>query len=146
MMTRANRLQPAADQARQRSEDAVLKLAEQQQRLAKAERQLAELRGYRAEYAGNAGVGGLTVSALLNRQQFVERIDRAIAQQAVEIDRQYRLLEQARSKWRDAHSREAALDSVIDRYREQERQSADRQEQSEIDELMLHRRSGPGAR
>lgn len=146
MMTRANRLQPAADQARQRSEDAVLKLAEQQQRLAKAERQLAELRGYRAEYAMDAGASGLTVSALLNRQQFVERIDRAIAQQTVEIERQHRLLDQARSQWRDAHSREAALDSVIDRYREQDRQSEERHEQSEIDERMQHRRPNGGGR
>ena len=143
MSNRANRLQPAADQAKQRSEDAVLKLAEQQQRLAKAERQLAELRGYRQEYA-IAGASGLTVNALLNRQQFVERIDRAIAQQTIEIARQHRLLEQARTQWRDAHSREAALDNVIDRYREQERQSEDRREQSEIDERMQYRRP-PGA-
>lgn len=140
MSTRANRLQPAADQAKQRSEDAVMKLAEQQQRLAKAERQLAELRGYRQEYAQTPAAGGLTVSALLNRQQFVERIDRAIAQQTVEIERQHRLLAQARTQWRDAHAREAALDNVIDRYREQERQSEERREQNEIDERMQHRR------
>jgi flagellar FliJ protein len=137
---RADRLQPAADQAKQRSEDAVLKLAEQQQRLAKAERQLAELRGYRQEYATAPGVGGLTASALMNRQQFVERIDRAIAQQTLEIERQHRLLDQARSLWRDAHAREAALDNVIDRYREQERKAEDRHEQNEIDERMQHRR------
>jgi len=137
---RADRLQPAADQARQRSEDAVLKLADQQQRLAKAERQLAELRGYRQEYAAPPSVGGLTATALMNRQQFVERIDRAIAQQALEIERQRRLLDQARGLWRDAHAREAALDNVIDRYREQERKAEDRHEQSEIDERMQHRR------
>jgi len=140
MSKRADRLQPAADQAKQRSEDAVLKLADQQQRLAKAERQLAELRGYRQEYANPAGASGLTVSALLNRQQFVERIDRAIAQQTLEIERQHRLLEQARAQWRDAHAREAALDSVIDRYREQDRKAEDRYEQNQIDERMQYRR------
>ena len=140
MSNRADRLQPAADQAKQRSEDAVLKLADQQQRLAKAERQLAELRGYRQEYANPAGASGLTVSALLNRQQFVERIDRAIAQQTLEIERQHRLLEQARAQWRDAHAREAALDSVIDRYREQDRKAEDRYEQNQIDERMQYRR------
>ncbi|KRE90914.1 flagellar export protein FliJ [Frateuria sp. Soil773] len=139
MSTRANRLQPAADQARQRSEEAVQKLAEQQQALAKAERQLSELRGYRQEYAVEAG-GGMSVSALLNRQQFVERIDRAIAQQLHEIERQRRMLEHARGQWREAHAREAALDSVIDRYREQERKSEERREQGEIDERMQHRR------
>ena len=140
MSKRADRLQPAADQARQRSEDAVLKLAEQQQRLAKAERQLMELRGYRQEYATPNGVGGLTATALMNRQQFVERIDRAIDQQVLEIERQRRLLDQIRGLWRDAHAREAALDNVIDRYREQERKAEERREQNDIDERMQHRR------
>lgn len=140
MSKRADRLQPAADQARQRSEDAVLKLAEQQQRLAKAERQLMELRGYRQEYASPPGAGHLTATALINRQQFVERIDRAIEQQTLEIERQRRLLDQARGLWRDAHAREAALDNVIDRYREQERKAEERHEQNEIDERMQHRR------
>lgn len=140
MSKRADRLQPAADQAKQHSEDAVLKLAEQQQRLAKAERQLAELRGYRQDYADPSNAGGLTATALMNRQQFVERIDRAIAQQTLEIERQHRLLDQARSQWRDAHAREAALDNVIDRYREQDRKAEDRQEQNEIDERMQYRR------
>jgi flagellar FliJ protein len=137
---RADRLQPAADQAKQRSEDAVLKLAEQQQRLAKAERQLMELRGYRQEYATPPGVGGLTATALMNRQQFVERIDRAIEQQVLEIERQRRLLDQMRGQWRDAHAREAALDNVIDRYREQDRKAEERREQNDIDERMQHRR------
>nr|WP_245187909.1 flagellar export protein FliJ [Frateuria flava] len=133
-------MQPAADQAKQRSEDAVLKLAEQQQRLAKAERQLMELRGYRQEYASPPSVGGLTATALMNRQQFVERIDRAIEQQAVEIERQRRLLDQMRGLWRDAHAREAALDNVIDRYREQDRKAEERREQNDIDERMQYRR------
>lgn len=145
MSARANRLQPAADQARQRSEDAVQRLAEQQQTLARAERQLAELRGYRQEYAMEAG-GGMSVNALLNRQQFVERIDRAIAQQVQEIERQRRQLEHVRTQWREAHAREAALDSVIGRYREQERKSEERREQNELDERMQHRRPGPGER
>ncbi|UGB38784.1 flagellar export protein FliJ [Frateuria soli] len=140
MSKRADRLQPAADQARERSEDAVLKLAEQQQRMAKAERQLMELRGYRQEYANPAGVGGLTATALMNRQQFVARIDRAIEQQAAEIERLRRLLDQARGHWRDAHAREAALDNVIDRYREQDRKAEERRDQNDIDERMQYRR------
>lgn len=144
MSKRADRLQPAADQARQRSEDAVLKLAEQQQRLAKAERQLMELRGYRQEYANPPGVGHLTAAALMNRQHFVERIDRAIEQQTLEIERQRRLLDQVRGLWRDAHAREAALDNVIDRYREQERKAEERREQNDVDERMQHRRPAHG--
>ena len=138
MKSRANRLQPAADLAHERQEAAMQKLAEQQQRLAKAEAQLAELRRYREEYAETNS--GVTVSALLNRRQFVERIDTVIAQQINEVARQQRQLEHARGQWRDAHAREQALGSVIDRYREQERKVEERREQAEIDERMQYRR------
>src|SRR6185437_13253998 len=74
MNSRSKRLQPAVDQAHQQTEDALAKLATQQQQLAKAEHQLGELERYRNEYAA-AGEGGVSVSALLNRQQFVARID-----------------------------------------------------------------------
>jgi flagellar FliJ protein len=114
------------------------KLAEQQQRLAKAEAQLAELRRYREEYAETNS--GVTVSALLNRRQFVERIDTVIAQQINEVARQQRQLEQVRGQWRDAHAREQALGTVIDRYREQDRKVEERREQAEIDERMQYRR------
>ncbi|HEX7817085.1 flagellar export protein FliJ [Dyella sp.] len=138
MKSRAARLQPAADQARERQELALQRLAEQQQKLARSEQQLAELHRYRDEYATNTG--DLNVTALLNRQRFVERIDQAIAQQSGEVERNKRLLEHAGGLWREAHARERALDSVIDHHREQERKSEERREQSEIDERMQYRR------
>lgn len=138
MKSRATHLQPAADQAKERQEKALLRLAEQQQKLAKAEQQLAELKRYREEYALDSG--DLTVTALLNRQRFVERIDQAIVQQGGEVERQRRLLDQAGGQWREAHARERALGSVIDHHRELERKSEERREQSEIDERMQYRR------
>jgi flagellar FliJ protein len=127
------------EQARQRSEDALMQLAAQQQALAKAEHQLGELRRYRLEYAAAAD-GAQSVTTLLNRQQFVERIDRAIVQQEAEVARQSRQLGQVRDHWRRAHARENALAGVVAQHREQERRAADRHEQAEIDERMQHRR------
>ena len=138
MKSRANRLQPAVDLAHDRQEAAMQRLAEQQQKLAKAEQQLEELQKYRGEYAESQG--GVSVSALLNRRQFVERIDQVIAQQVNEVARQRRFLDGVRNQWREAHAREQALGSVIDRYREQERKSEERREQSEIDERMQYRK------
>ena len=139
MNSRAQQLQPAVEQARQRSEDALAQLATQQQLLARAEHQLSELQRYRQEYAA-AGDGAQSVAALLNRQQFVERIDRAIVQQEAEVARQTRQLAQVRDHWRRAHARESALDSVVAQHREEERRAADRHEQAEVDERMQYRR------
>lgn len=140
MSSRAQPLQPAVEQARQRSEDALSQMATHQQRLAKAELQLAELRRYRLEYAAS-GNGAQSVTALINRQNFVERIDQAIAQQNSEITRLQRQVEQVRARWRHAHARESALETVVDRYLEEERQAADRYEQEEMDERSQYRRT-----
>lgn len=138
MKSRADRLQPAVDQAHKRRDDAMQKLAEHQQKLARAEHQLEELKRYRQDYAAAQGEG-TSVQALLNRQHFIDRIDRAIEQQLFEVQRQQRQLEHARGHWRDAHAREKALDSVVDGYREAERKAEERREQSEVDERMQHR-------
>lgn len=140
MNSRATRLQPAVDQAKQRSEDTLAQMAAQQTQLAKAENQLTELTRYRDEYAVANG-GAMAISALLNRQVFVERIDRAIVQQGTEISRLNRLCEQGRQRWQQAHARESALDSVVSNYREQDRKEEDRQEQAESDEHTQARRS-----
>ena len=140
MSSRATQLQPAVEQARQRSADALTQLAAQQQLLAKAEQQLSELLRYRQEYA-TVGAGAFTAGSLVNRQNFLDRIDQAIVQQGVEIVRLKRQYGQAQNRWHQAHARESALDNVVDRYRAEARQAEDRNEQAESDERMQYRRS-----
>ncbi|HWU76133.1 MAG TPA: flagellar export protein FliJ [Rhodanobacter sp.] len=140
MSSRAQPLQPAVEQARQRSEEALTVMASQQQRLAEAERQLSELHRYRREYAAG-GDGAVSVSALLNRQSFIDRIDQAITQQGAEIKRLQRQFEQGRMSWRQAHARESALETVITRFLDDERKAADRHEQAEMDERTQYRRN-----
>ncbi len=140
MSSRATQLQPAVDQAKQRSENALSRLAMQQQLLARAEHQLSELRRYREEYA--SGVDAmLSVSAMLNRQTFIQRIDQAIVQQVDEIARHQRQLEQVRVQWKHNHARESALGSVVAQHLERERCADERHEQAESDERSQYRRS-----
>jgi flagellar FliJ protein len=143
MTARSERLQPAVDQAQRREQDALQRLADQQRRMAYVQKQLEDLERYRKEYS--LGAGGLTVSALLNRQQFVDRIDQAIVQQVREVERQRRVLEAARLQWLQTHARERALDSVVERFRAQEQQSEQRQEQAEMDERSQYRRRPAGS-
>jgi flagellar protein FliJ len=143
MTARSARLQPAVDQAQRREQDALQRLADQQRRMAYVQQQLDDLERYRKEYSLSAG--GLTVSALLNRQQFVDRIDQAIVQQKREVERQRRVMESARVQWLQTHARERALDSVVERFRVQEQQSEQRQEQAEMDERSQYRRRPAGS-
>lgn len=139
MSSRATQLQPAVEQARQRSKDALSELAAEQQRLARAEHQLSELRRYREEYA-NGGHATPSVSAMLNRQTFIERIDQAIVQQTAEIARHQSQLKQVRDHWKHNHARECALASIVAEHLERERRAEERHEQAEIDERFQHRR------
>lgn len=140
MNSRATRLQPAVEQAKQRSEDALSRLAAQQQSLARAERQLSELHQYREEYAAS-GNARLSVSVMLNRQTFIQRIDQAIGQQTTEIARQQRQLQQVREQWKRTHARESALGSVVAQHLERERRADERHEQAEVDERFQYRRA-----
>jgi flagellar FliJ protein len=140
---RSARLLPAVEQAQRREQDALQRLAEQQRRSVFVQQQLEQLERYRRDYT--LSTGGLTVTALLNRQQFVDRIDKAIVQQIQEVERQRRVTEAARLQWLQAHAREKALDSVVARYRTVEEQSKTRQEQAEVDERMQYRRRPAGS-
>ncbi len=140
MNSRATQLQPAVEQAKQRSEDALSRLAAQQQLLARAEHQLSELHRYREEYA-NGNDAMPSISAMLNRQSFVQRIDQAIVQQSTEISRHRHQLDQVREHWKHKHARECALDSVVAQHLERERRADERHEQAEIDERFQYRRS-----
>lgn len=139
MVSRADRLQPVVDLAEEKAEDAVRVLATHQRALADAEHQLVELRKYRNEYAEMPD--GIGIAALLNRQQFLQKIDMAIVQQLGEVQRREQALDHARRSWTDARGRARALDSVTTKYRDQERKSEDRREQSQADERSQYRRN-----
>jgi flagellar protein FliJ len=138
MPSRADRLQPVVDIAADKAEDATRALATHQRGLADAEQQLAELRRYRNEYA--VMPSGIGVAELLNRQQFLQKIDMAIVQQLSEVQRRERALDAARTAWADARARAKALESVTTKYRDQERKAQDRREQEQADERAQFRR------
>ncbi|MBB3225592.1 flagellar FliJ protein [Luteibacter sp. Sphag1AF] len=142
MTSRADRLQPVVDLAAEKAEKATRSLADHQRQVVAAENQLAELRRYRNEYATMPD--GLGVAALLNRQQFLLRIDTAIVQQLGEVQKRELALARARGEWADARGRAKALDTVTSKYREQERKQEDRREQEQADERSQYRRAPRG--
>lgn len=143
MKRRSDRMQRVTDLAEQRTEEAAQTVAERNRDLAHAQTQLQELERFREEYARMPENGGsVSVTALMNRQGFLQRIDHAISQQRQEIRRLSGRADQARGEWLQRRSRSAALDGVTQRYRQEEQRADDRVEQAVIDERMQHRRNG----
>lgn len=140
---RSQRLQRVADIAGKRTDEAARRVAECTHALDAARRQLEELQQFRHDYAQPANGHGVSVAELLNRQQFVARIDQAIAQQSRDIEQHVKNLAKVRAAWLESRNRHAALDSVTTRYRDRERANEERAEQAALDDRVRRRREVP---
>ncbi len=139
---RSQRLQRVADIADKHTDEAANAMAERLRGLETAQRQLEELRQFRSDYELQPSSGpGIPVAELLNRQQFIARIDQAILQQQREIEQHTRKVAKAREAWLASRSRSAALDTVTQRYRDREHASEERSEQAALDERMQQRKN-----
>lgn len=136
-MTRSKRMQPVQRVAQGRERDAMHKLGQSQQYLDSQLARLEELRSYREQYSRDftaSGESGLDVTRLREFRAFLGRLGEAIRQQEALIERYRSQHEKNRQQWIETRSHSQAIDKVVDRYREQERQQQERREQREQDE------------
>lgn len=83
---------------------------------------------------------------LLGWQQFLAQLNRAIEQQQVQVQRFQLRLDEARTVWREAWEKRAAMARHIDECRMREQQEADRREQKSVDEATNQRYARPERR
>ncbi len=136
-MTRSKRMQPVQRVAHGREQDAMQKLGQSQQFLDAQKARLEELRAYREQYSRDfaaSGESGLGASRLRDYRAFLGRLGQAIQQQEALVARYQSQHEQTRQLWVESRSHSQAIDKVVDRYRQQERQQQERREQLEHDE------------
>lgn len=141
---RSERLQRVAEIAGKRTDEAASTMAARLRALEAARHQLEELKQFRRDYElqpNPSQGGGISVAELLNRQQFIARIDEAIVQQQREIEQHARHLAKARAAWLESRNRSAALDTVTQRCRDQEQAGEERAEQAALDERMQQRKN-----
>lgn len=136
--SRIRRLAPVLDMALDEERKAAGRLGEAQQQLDSARARLQDLEFYCSEYQkgwvqrGQQGVGR---DWLLNYQRFLAQMQTAIEQQQQTVTWNGQSLEKAREQWRQRYQRLEALRKLIERYQEEARLKADRQEQKLLDEL-----------
>lgn len=135
---RIRRLMPVVDMALEEERKAAGKLGEMQQQVENAEARLRDLEFYCSEYEkgwsqrGGQGVGR---EWLLNYQRFLAQMQTALEQQAQTVKWHRLSADKAREQWRQRYQRLEALRALIERYRQEARVKADRQEQKLLDEL-----------
>ncbi|MFO7706351.1 MAG: flagellar export protein FliJ [Halopseudomonas sp.] len=136
--SRIRRLTPVLDMALDEERKAAGVLGDCQRQLDDAQVRLRDLEGYCAEYQSGwtqRGQQGVGRDWLLNYQRFLAQMQTAIEQQQQTLSWHQRSLEKAREVWRQRYQRLEAMRKLIERYQQEARARADKQEQKLLDEL-----------
>lgn len=136
-MKRLRRIAPVQQVFDATREDCMRELGAARQEAEAAQHKLAELRQYRADYSGSfqqRARGGCGAAALRDFQAFLAKLDLALRQQEQAVIQARERAEQCRLRWQTAARRSRALDTVVERWREDERTRENQREQRQADE------------
>ena len=140
-MTRSQRLVPVSRIAESREKKAATEMVEFKRLVDAQQAKLDELHGYRNDYAkrlNDAGRQGMDAQRLLDYQRILTKLGDAIAWQDKRLTALKQDYEVIRRRWSDSHSRAAALEKAMQRFRAEERRAVERREQWEMDEQVQH--------
>ncbi|NND61482.1 MAG: flagellar export protein FliJ [Gammaproteobacteria bacterium] len=133
-MNRSKRLQPIADIAAHREQEASKRMAAARANLDKHRAMLTDLERYHEEYAQSHNSFADAVR-LQDFRLFMDRLEHAIAQQRRLIVTLEREFDTQQDDWRDRRSQRKALDMAADRFAREERRIAEQDEQRQIEEI-----------
>ena len=137
-MTRSKRMEPIRQLAADREREAAAQLDLARRAFDDHERQLLQLRQYRAEYAERVAKGAAPdVVRLQNFHAFLGRLSDAIAQQERAVADALATLERATDAWRERRIEAASIGRAVTRIASGERRVEDRRSQREADERVL---------
>jgi len=130
-------MEPVVRVAGRREEDAARELAKQRELLARYEKQLQELQGYRNEYLDrlqDQTGAGVNSSRLQDYRVFLDKLDTAIGQQERVVAHQQNEVQRFHQRWVTLRTQCDAMDKAVERIRREERRQTERREQHESDE------------
>lgn len=145
-MKRSQRLQPVAEMASNRQQEAARVLTRNETLLNEELQRLEELRSYREEYVDRLQHSSQSMVGLGVREYrlFLQRLGEAIDLQAVQVEQMRRRVEESRLQWAQQRAQEQVVGKVIDRMAAEERAQLERREQAGMDELSQRFRSRLG--
>lgn len=145
-MSRLKRLQPVKRLADDKADAAARELAAAQQRLGDQEQRLRQLQEFRAQYQRqrvDSGGSGMDGFRLRDFNAFIGRLDQAISHQQRLIAQSQMEVERLRRLWTEQLRHAKAIDKVVARCAEDERQAEERRAQREADAFAQLRRPLP---
>ena len=139
----SKRFEPIRRVANNKERKAASALGESLKAREAAERQLAELRAYHAEYLERyrtTAANGASASQIRDYQVFLDKLEAAILEQERIAARAREHCDQSKEQWRDRYTRSKAMENVVDRLRDGERKAEDKKEQVAQDERNQRKR------
>lgn len=136
-MSRSRKLNPVIDMARKATENELIKLGETNALLQQEQMQLDDLIGYRQEYLNRFRQDDPTLMSAkkaLDLRGFLAQLDQAIQAQQVQVTLSQTRVQSQQKNWLEAKNKEQAIDTLMERYKTDEKQQQQRHEQRENDE------------
>lgn len=131
-------LQPLLEVMQNRSDEATRRLGQLIAAEQSAKSRLQMLEQYRDEYAQKlreAIAQGITQMVLRNYQEFLGRIEEAIAQQGMAVRNSENSTAAGQAHWKEQNKRLKAIDTLSQRHDTRERYRENKQEQKLLDEF-----------
>lgn len=136
-MTQPFTLRPLMNLAQTQSETATRKLGQLNRKEVDAQNKLETLQHYRSDYQTRlqeATQQGMSPSELRNFQEFINKLDAAIAQQTQVVQQSKMSTQQGRSEFTDTQRKLKSFDTLLQRHIEVQNQIAAKTEQKDLDE------------
>lgn len=136
-MKRSERLSPVVAIAAKSSEDALKKVGIANTAWLADKNQLDDLQRYRTEYLDRFRRGDtliMSAQKVLELRSFLVHLDQAINAQTQQVAARQATLGRYRVAWQQARSKEQAMQSLVNRYQDDEFKQEVRQEQLDNDE------------
>jgi len=141
-MKKSQRMQTVNTLAERKEQEQAKRFAKSQKHYDHQQKKYDELKQYYREYADashNQTAQKLDLSRLQETRQFMSKLAKAIALQAEAVDRAELNLSNERQNWLDSRCRAMSLEKLTDRYRAQEQQQLNAEEQRQADDLSSQR-------
>ncbi|MFI4891601.1 MAG: flagellar export protein FliJ [Steroidobacterales bacterium] len=136
---KSKRFEPIWDIVANSAQDLRQLMADAERRVAEIETHLAQLQAFREDYLNKAAhAGGLMDTVRLqNNRAFLERLAEAVRVQLQKLGTARAEYEARRKQWSEKRIEAEVLGQAVERFRQDERQVADRRDQQEVDETGL---------
>jgi flagellar FliJ protein len=136
-MKRSKRLAPVVNIAVKATDSALTEMGKANAAWLKEKQQLEELQHYKADYLNRFRQGNsalMSAQKVLELRGFLAQLDQTIQVQEQQVEIVYQQLERTRSVWQKTRSKEQVMQSLVERYHQEETQVALKQEQQLSDE------------